>query len=247
MIAEQDLDFEVDGLLLSGGAFAADPARGLVVLLHGIPSIAPPDPDDAGYPGLARRLAESGWTAAWVNMRGAKGSPGFFSIEGWVRDASAAVAAVRARFDDGPLALVGSSAGGSVATEAVARGTSVEALALLAAPATWVSFASEAAAAVQRITVESGMALAEDVLADPAAWAGEFESVVTEEAIEKVEVPVLIVHGSSDVVVPVEHAKRIAERASGARLEIIEGGAHQLRRDERAVTVLEEWLEKTLG
>ena len=246
MISDQTLEVVSDGLHLAGGACVPDEARGIVVLLHGIPSTAPPDPDDAGYPGLARRLAEDGWTGVWTNMRGAKGSPGFFSIEGWVRDVTASVDAAREQFGDLPLALVGSSAGGSVAAEAVARGTRVEGLALLAAPATWVSFASEAAAAVQRITVESGMALAEDVVADPAAWAAEFEAVVTEEAIAKVTSPVLIVHGSADDVVPVGHATRLAKRAAGARLEIIEGAAHQLRRDDRAVAVLREWLEKTL-
>ncbi len=215
-------------------------------MLHGIPSTAPPDPDDSGYPGLARRLAEKGWAGAWANMRGAKGSPGYFSIEGWVRDARAAVDAARTIDDLAglPLALVGSSAGGAVATEAVERGAPADALGLLAAPATWVSFAADPAAAVRRITEEAGMSLTEEILADPALWAGEFEAVVTEEAIVHVRVPVLIVHGSADDVVPVDHAHTLAEQAPRADVVIIEGGAHQLRRDERVIAALEEWLER---
>jgi uncharacterized protein len=247
-IEERSLSIICDGLRLNGGAFLPSDPRGTVVLLHGIPSVSPPDPNDLGYPGVARRLAQKGWAGAWANMRGAKDSPGFFSIEGWVRDARAAVDAARAL--DGlaglPIALVGSSAGGSVATEAVERGAPVDALGLLAAPATWVSFADDPASAVRRITEEAGMPLSEEVRADPAVWADEFGAVVTEEAIAKVRVPVLIVHGSADDVVPVDHAHVLAERAPDAEVVIIEGGAHQLRRDERALAVLEDWLERTL-
>jgi alpha-beta hydrolase superfamily lysophospholipase len=247
-IEERKLSIVCDGLRLAGGAFVPSDPRGTVMLLHGIPSVSPPDPSDLGYPGVARRLAEKGWAGAWLNLRGAKGSPGFFSIEGWVRDARAAVDAARAI--DGlaslPLALVGSSAGGSVATEAVERGAPVDALGLLAAPATWVSFADDPATAVRRITEEAGMPLSEEVRADPAIWAGEFGTVVTEEAIVNIRVPVLIVHGSLDDVVPVEHAHRLAERARDAELVIIDGGVHQLRRDERALAVVEDWLERSL-
>jgi fermentation-respiration switch protein FrsA (DUF1100 family) len=90
------------------------------------------------------------------------------------------------------------------------------------------------------------MPLSEEVQADPIAWAGEFGTVVTEDAIVHVRVPLLVMHGSSDDVVPVDHAHRIAERARNAELVVLEGGAHQLRRDERAIAVLEDWLERVL-
>src|SRR5919106_1585914 len=124
-----------DGLRLSAGACMPEEPRGLVVLLHGIPSVNPPDPDDKGYPGLAERLAAEGWAAAWADMRAVRGSPGFFSIEGWVRDARAVVDAARALDGTGhlPVALVGSSAGGAVSAEVVRRGAPVNALAMLAA------------------------------------------------------------------------------------------------------------------
>ena len=174
-----------------------------------------PDIDDEGYPGLARYFASAGWAAAWVDMRGARASQGFFSIGGWVRDARATVDA--ARSIEGvsalPVALVGSSAGGAVAVEATRRGAPVDALALLAAPAAWLSFAHDTGDAVTRITEEAGMPLSPEVLADPAAWVSEFEQVVTEKAISSLRIPVLIVHGTDDDVVPVDHARRIADRA----------------------------------
>lgn len=192
---------------------------------------------------MARRFADDGWVAAWVDMRAVRGSSGYFSIEGWVADVAAIVAAVRDLQMTSFFALVGSSAGGAVATEAVARGTRVDALALLGTPAAWVSFAGDPVAGLTRITQEAGMVVAPEVMEDPAAWAAEFDRVTTMEAIRKVEVPVLILHGDRDDVVPVDHAGDIAAGSGDAELHIIKGGVHQLRRDERAVGTLMRWLD----
>lgn len=248
IIEKRRLSIVCDGLRLAGGACVPTSARGIVVLLHGIPSASPPDPDDAGYPGLAERFAEAGWAAAWAEMRGVRESQGYFSIEGWVRDARAIVDAARALegVSGLRLALIGSSAGGAVSVEAVKRGAPVDALALLAAPAAWVSFAEDPPGAVRRITEEAGMPLSEDVLADPSAWAGEFETVVTEESVIDVRVPLLIVHGTADDVVPVDHVNRIADRARNAELQIIDGALHQLRRDDRAIDAVLDWLNRTI-
>lgn len=219
------------------------------MLLHGIPSIAPPEPDDTGYPGVSRRFAAEGWAAAWVDMRAVRSSKGFFSIEGWVRDARAVIDAVRSAegMQGLPLALVGSSAGGAVSCEVVARGAPVDALAMLAAPAVWVGYATDPRVGVQRITRETGMALAEEVLADPTEWMNEFETVTSERSIVKVKVPTLIVHGTTDDVVPVEHAHRLAERAPRAEARILEGAGHQLRKDEAALAIVFDWLDRVLA
>jgi uncharacterized protein len=247
-VERRRLSIVCDGLRLAGAAYVPESPRGIVVLLHGIPSVAPVDPDDAGYPGLAERFAEAGWAAAWADMRGVRDSQGFFSIEGWVRDARSIVDAARALegLSGLRLALIGSSAGGCVAVEATKRGAPVDALALLAAPAAWVSFADDPLGAVKRISEEAGMPLAEDVLADPTTWAGEFDTVVTESAVNDVRVPVLVVHGTADDVVPVDHATRIADRARNAELKIVDGALHQLRRDERALETVFDWLDRTI-
>jgi pimeloyl-ACP methyl ester carboxylesterase len=90
------------------------------------------------------------------------------------------------------------------------------------------------------------MQLAPEVIDDQVAWALEFEGVTTETSIAGVAVPTLIVHGTADDVVPVDHAARIAARAADAQLEIIPGAGHQLRRDPRAVECVLDWLDKTL-
>jgi uncharacterized protein len=236
-----------DGYTLNAWVERAAQPRGLVYLLHGIPSVNPPEPDDTGYAGFAQRFAERNWTTAWADLRGVRGSPGYFSIEGWVRDAIAVTSALRSTNPEVPfLALVGSSAGGAVAAEVVRRGTRVDALAMLAAPAAWLSFAAHPQAGIEKMQTEAGMPVAPEVLEDPTAWANEFDSIAGEVSIEGVTVPTLIVHGTADDVVPVDHASRIATRAPHAELEVIDGAGHQLRRDERAVTRVFEWLD-TLG
>jgi alpha-beta hydrolase superfamily lysophospholipase len=239
------LEVVSDGLRLDAGIVVPPQPRGTTVLLHGIPSIAPPDPDDAGYPGLAERFAAEGWAAAWGDMRAARRSPGYFSIEGWVKDALAIVDAARGAGEAGPVVLLGSSAGGAVSTEAVRRGAPVDALVLLAAPAEWLSFADDPAMGVLRVQAGAGMELAPETLEDPAQWAAEFEGVTTEVSAAEVRIPLLVVHGTADDVVPVDHAPRIAAAAPGAQLEIVEGAGHQLRRDERAVALVLRWLDTT--
>src|ERR687896_1085645 len=93
---EWPLEVSSDDLRLAAGACVPDEPVGLIVLLHGIPSVNPPDPGDEGYPGLARRFASSKWLAVWADMRARGRSPGHFSIEGWVRDARAIVEQARA-------------------------------------------------------------------------------------------------------------------------------------------------------
>jgi pimeloyl-ACP methyl ester carboxylesterase len=132
-----------------------------------------------------------------------------------------------------------------VSAEAVRRGAPVDALVLLAAPAEWLSFADDPAAGVFRVQAGAGMDLSPETLADPAPWAAEFEGVTTEISITGVPVPVLVVHGTADDVVPVDHAPRIAGAARGAQLEIVEGAGHQLRRDERVVALVLRWLDST--
>lgn len=245
---ELPLAIVCDGFRLRGGCAVPDDPRALVVLLHGIPSIAPPDPGDEGYPGLARRLADRGYAAAWADMRAVRGSQGFFSLEGWVRDVHAIVDAARAveGVPASPLVLVGSSAGGVVAAEAARRGVPCDALALLASPALWVTFSDDPAEALRRITEDAGMAVAPEVLEDPGPWVAEFRAITAEDALVRLGVPVLIVHGTADDVVPVDHARRLAERCPRAELRIVDGAPHQLRRDERALTELFAWLDRVV-
>lgn len=247
-IRRHDLDIVSDGYRLAAAAAVPEHPRGVVALLHGIPSTAPPDPDDEGYPGLAMRLADAGWLAGWISLRGVNGSQGSFSIEGWVRDASAFVHALRDLAPGGlRLALVGSSGGGAVAATTAARGAPVDAVALLAAPAEWTSFAADASEGIQRITIGAGLPVDPSDVADPSGWADEFTRVSAADAVARLSVPVLVVHGTADDVVPVAHAEILRTRAPRARVHILDRAPHQLRRVPQVFEILSAWLDEVIG
>lgn len=46
--------------------------------------------------------------------------------------------------------------------------------------------------------------------------------------LEQMTVPMLVVHGSADILVRLEHGQRVAELVPGARLEVIDGWGHDL-------------------
>ncbi|MBA3349150.1 MAG: alpha/beta hydrolase, partial [Actinobacteria bacterium] len=243
---EKALTVECDGLELAGGAWIPPGPRATVVLLHGMPSQAPPAAGSVDYSGLARSWAERGWSALWADLRSVRRSPGFFSIEGWVRDALAWLEAARALGAGRPVAVVATSAGGPVAAEAIRRGAPVDALVLLASPAGWEEFAADAHDGARRVLYGSGLALGPGVLEDPTTWGAEFDGVTTERSIEGVGIPTLVMHGSEDRVVPVSHAHRIAAHAPRAELDILQGADHNLRHDPAVMDSIARWLERTL-
>jgi uncharacterized protein len=245
MIDERTLAVACDGLRLNNRAYVPESPSGKVVLLHGLPSVGPPDPDDDGYPGLAKRFAGEGWTAVWANLRGARGSPGHFSIEGWVRDVSAVTGAA-APLPGDRMAIVASSAGGAASVAAIAHGARAHALVLLGAPAAWGAFANDAREGARRITEDAGMSLSAESQEDLDSWAREFDAVTPERLIGSIGVPVLIVHGTQDDVVPVDHAYRLADRARNAELRVLEGAPHQLRRHPGVFELIVDWLNLTL-
>jgi alpha-beta hydrolase superfamily lysophospholipase len=217
------------------------------VLCHGIPGSAPRDVDDEGYAGFARDLASRGFAAFWVNFRGVRGSPGEFSMGGWMRDLESAADALEADAEIGaiPRVVVGSSAGGAVAIATAARREDIVAVATLG---TYASFSFGGLMSEPRRLVQTLRNVG--IIHDPAfppdldAWWAEFADHAPEELIGKIAPrPVLVMHGDSDDVVAYPHAERLFIGAGEPKeLVRIPHGRHQLRRDDRAVDALADWL-----
>lgn len=217
--------------------------RGTLILCHGFPSGAPADPGDPGYAGLARDLVTDGFAAATFAFRGCYGSPGDFSLSGWVEDLSAVVDALCERGSE-PLGIVGSSLGGSVALLVAADDPRVGLVATLAAPAELATLGgSESRQAFLARARDIGVVHDPRFPRDPDAWADEFLRFRPESAAARLgERPLLVLHGDADDVVPAEHAGRLAAQAPLATMSVLRGAGHRLRRDPVATGVLFTWL-----
>lgn len=244
---ERRVALRSDALTLSGEAFVPEDPKLLCVLCHGIPGPGPRDPSDAGYAGFARTLAARGFATLWFDFRGVRGQPGEFSIAGWCTDLEAALDALDTDAEIGgiPRAVVGSSAGGAVAIAVAARREDVAAVATLAAPAsfTFGGLVSDPAKLLQTFR-NTGIVHDPAFPPDVDGWWSEFAAAAPENLIGKLAPrPVLLVHGDSDEVIPYPHAERLF-LAAGEPKELVRipHGAHQLRRDPRAVEALVDWL-----
>jgi uncharacterized protein len=221
-----------------------DPSLALV-LCHGLPSGSPPDPDDPGYPGLARHLTERGYASARFSFRGCYGSGGDLSMRGWIDDLSSVVRTVSERVD-APLVVVGSSLGGATALLEAPDDERVAAIATLAAPADFRALTDQDAGASLLARVRSIAAFRTPGFpADTEAWGREFLELVPADAAARLgSRPLLVVHGERDDVVPPEHADRIAASAPDSEVVLLPEAGHQLRRHPEAIDVLERWLAR---
>lgn len=237
-----------DGLRLPGGLYVPDAPKALVLFLHGIPSGHPPDPNDASYPGLCLRFAERGFASAWFDMRGVRESAGDYSPFGWERDVAAVLDLLASRADVGnlPRIIVGASGSGPTAFRVAAARSDVDGVATLAAVATWRDGLFQADAETVVLHFRSiGIIRDPDAPKDLKAWWSEFDADARGVLPQVSPRPVLIVHGEADTIVPYHHAELLHDAAEAPKeLVRIPGGGHQLRKDERALTALELWLNR---
>lgn len=226
---------------------AAAGARHGLVLCHGFPT-DPPGTRKApqSYPELADWLAaEAGWVVLSFDFRGAGGSDGQFSLAGWLADIAAAVAHLRATTNVEGVWLAGFGTGGALALCAAGEDEGINGVATFAAPADFESWAVDPrrfldqARAVEVVTDK-------EFPADFEAWARELREIRPLNLIGKIPPrPVLVVHGGEDDSVPLVDARALADAAEGeVELRVLQGAAHRLRHDPRAIAVLLGWLDR---
>lgn len=234
---------------LPGALVVPEDARALVVLLHGIPSGRPADPNDpdTGYPGLAEWFATQGFAAVWFDMRGVREAQGSFSVAGWERDVHAVLDEIL-RYDSVaglPAVLVGTSGSGPTAIRVAAERPELSGLATLAAVGDWE--APDFLREPEMVLLEFrsiGIIRDPNYPSDTKAWFDEFERDGIDVIAKISPRPVLIIHGEGDPVVPYHHAELLFQAASEPKeLVRIPGGGHQLRRDPRALRALTTWIE----
>jgi putative redox protein len=218
-----------------------------VALCHGFPAGPRGASSSAStFPELAARIArEIGWLALTFNFRGTGSSEGDFSPLGWLADLRAVVDVLDARDDVRDVWLVGVAEGGTLALCTAAVDERVRGLAALAAPSSLRDWGRDPTRLVEYAR-RVGMIHTSGFPSSPGAWGRESAAVDATAVARKLsDRPVLLLHGSDDVVVDVEEARALqAELGATAELHVVRGAGHELRHDPRAIAALLGWLDR---
>lgn len=158
-----------------------------------------------------------------------------------IADTDAAIDALLARSDVDParIGIFGHSLGGAMALNVMAHREEIGAAVIESAFSSWRDVAADAVAAGNRpgpiARLAAGVLIRDHRRPD--------------EAIARIDRPILIVHGTADRIVPIHHAHVLHAAAPDAELVEIPGGAHNTLRetasdlDARVATFFHEHLQ----
>jgi pimeloyl-ACP methyl ester carboxylesterase len=192
---------DVDGLAYSLWLPEGDPWAGIVIL-HGAGSTKENHHD------FARAARSAGLSAVCFDQRGHGETGG--ALDGRVLDDVATVAAL---LGDVPLALRGSSMGGYLAILAAAhlRAQAVVAICPASSDGLWRGLRSG------EFAFDADIPSLEAFLAEHPLDA----------AVERLDLPLLLLHAEGDERVPVAHSRELARVAPRAELVVVPGGHHR--------------------
>jgi hypothetical protein len=194
---------------------AVGAARGTVLHFHGNGE------NITTFIGAVHWLPPAGYNVLLVDYRGYGRSEGVATIDGVHEDARIAIdaALARAAADQSPLFVFGQSLGGSVAIHAVARHPERVRIKAVISEGAFSSY--------RRIAREKMNAL---WLTWPLQWPASFlfsDRYAAEASVAALApVPLLVVHGTDDIVVPPSHAQRLYDAAREPRELWLVPGRH---------------------
>ncbi len=175
--------------------------------------------------GFSERLPGAGFNVFIFDYRGYGESEGTArKRDDLIADTAAALDALLARPDVDParIGMLAVSLGGGIGLSVMADRPEIAAAVVESTFASWREVAADAVAAGDR--------------PGPVArfLAGLFirDHRRPDEAIARIDRPILIVHGDADRIVPVHHGRALAAAAPNAELVVIPGGGHNTLRDD---------------
>jgi dipeptidyl aminopeptidase/acylaminoacyl peptidase len=228
---------------------AGESALGAIILCHGMDS----SKDSEKLVAVGRGLATLGFLTlrfdfAYVGESSEKFED--ITYSGEVEDLRAACSFIRDRFS-GRIGILGSSMGGTVALLFAAQDPDIAALVTIAAPVHPEAFPRRILSpkGLQKwrdrgFTLYNGRLLNLTLLED-------LEKINVLECARKIACPLLIIHGDTDEVVPVEEAHELNACASGKKkLLILKGTDHRLSNPvtmQHAVSETLDWFTEHIG
>jgi len=205
---------------------------------------------DNGYQLLAGMLAQNGYLTILFNFSGCGESSGNIDLNRWSEDIYQVYDHVSElpKADFNNIHLIGFSAGGAIAVKFAAyEKKNLNSIMLMATPADFTGIIPRDAALVANHFKSIGLIRDSDFPNDLKKWHNAFYSIKPENIIRWLpsNLPVCIVQGHDDTVVPPDHAKRLFEAANEPkRLIMLKDASHQLRKDERIPELILNWLNE---
>jgi len=245
----KEIRLKADGLELVGELHipSSDKGHPVLCICHGIPAV-PPDPTDRGYTLLAQRFCHAGFTTLIFNFRGTGKSEGNLDILGWSRDLQAALDFLYnlKKVDKTHFCLLGFSGGAAVSVYTAAHDPRVSSVVTCACPADFRSLAQRETPldTIQRFR-QIGSIRDKDFPPSIEEWQKGFETVSPIKWIDKISPrPLLLVQGDADEVIPLEHARKLYQKAKEPKeLKIIPGAKHKMRLEKAAMNFVLDWLK----
>lgn len=207
-----------DDLTLTAHWRAPDTGKPAVVFFHGNGGSL------AGAAAETAQFAKLGYGVLLVEYRGYGGNPGQPSEAGFYRDGRAGMAFLAAQgIAPARTIVIGNSIGSGTATE-MAKAFTPTAL-ILTSPFTSLG---------EVVSVRMPFVPVDLLLRD------RFNNLAK---IEALTMPVLVLHGTSDQVVPFAHGKTLAAASPAADFRAFEGAGHELSFRPEAQAAQTEWLK----
>lgn len=210
-------------------------AENVVVICHGLP-YEPLSVVAKGYDDLAEFFGTRGLNSVIFDFSGTGFSKGFFRISNWVEDLLDIVEQFKR------VHLVAFSLGGVPATH-IARLKSVKSLTLLAVPCCFEVMREDLIKlAYEKALKERTLKVLESFEDFYENFRRDMEDFAPIKWIEKVNCPVLIVHGDKDDVIPFESSLKLYEKARDPYFLEVRGGGHRLRGYGKVMEMVADWI-----
>lgn len=173
------------------------------------------------------RLVPAGYGVLAAEYRGYRGNPGTPSEAGLYTDGRAAIAWLGSQgVDPAQLVIIGNSIGSGVATQMAAE-TSPRGLVLIS------PFASLKQLVQEKIRFLPASLLLKDLYRN-------------DEKLPDISAPVLILHGAADTLIPIDHARQLAQQSSHVQLTEFAGIGHNLAWHDAAELATLRFIESIL-
>ena len=242
---EEAVSFLSQGKKLEANLYIPYEGAPTIIMSHGMES----SKEGRKWPFFCSRLCEAGFATLRFSYRDCiKGGLNLIetTLTARVGDLKAAMDFLEGRgVNTERLGAIGSSFGGR--TLLAARDRRIKAMVLLATPS-YLSMPSFIPPEVEQkgsFELESGAKLGLSFFED-------LKKYNTLRDLEEINCPILVIHGSADIIVPLKEAEEIYRAAKGPkRIEIIPGASHTLddrpEYGEQLVNLCQEWFKTYLG